>query len=81
MATILGISGIILLLEAAVQAQDGTSSEATEGVPDVIQYLHHLNFRSGNTVAVFEASTGTDIDKPILLATGTMAIGASNSNN
>jgi hypothetical protein len=43
MATILGISGIILLSETTVQAQKDPDLTA-QGIPDVIEYLNTLNF-------------------------------------
>ena len=69
----------------SVSAQNSTTkktvADGIDGIPDKVEYLRSLNFFSLNdytTQTTFIADTNAKV--PVLLASGAITVGASNSN-
>ena len=85
---IAAVLGTVVITSLGVNAQTPntttakpTISDGIDGIPDKVEYLRSLNFFSLNdytTQTTFIADTNAKV--PVLLASGAITVGASNSN-
>ena len=84
LTAIVGISGMMIVVNNQAQAQGAGTRGEVQGVPDRVEYLRSLNFfaTEGEDKYVVKttlyAAPGTQV--PTLLASGTVTVGSGNVN-